>query len=232
MNPPMGETGGPRQVRVCDFCLRSGQAFDFKSLTLSPAANNRSYGNFSSLRRQNSLDGLQKIDAQPTAAKSVRDLSALRRNATAPCLQSLDAAGASDPNRRNDAAALGGSRTASARRESDDDHSSCDTVPSSSSPKNEEVQAPPKAPETLTMPKLIKASGHPKPKGTQALRTIEQLAEGEEELAQKFKKLEATYAHSSYYQGLLEYEPEALRALLMSEVNVMQNSAKAGVAAR
>ena len=58
------------------------------------------------------------------------------------------------------------------------------------------------------------------------------VAEGEEELAQKFKKLEAAYAHSSYYQGLLEYEPEALRALLMSEVNVTQNSAKAGVAAR
>jgi hypothetical protein len=31
-------------------------------------------------------------------------------------------------------------------------------------------------------------------------------------------QLEANYAHSSYYQGLLEYEPEALKVLLMTEV--------------
>lgn len=33
-------------------------------------------------------------------------------------------------------------------------------------------------------------------------------------------QMEANYAHSSYYQGLLEYEPEALKVLLMSEVRV------------
>ena len=49
-------------------------------------------------------------------------------------------------------------------------------------------------------------------------RTIAELADKDEALAQEFKKLEANYAQSSYYQGLLEYEPEALKALLMSEV--------------
>jgi hypothetical protein len=40
----------------------------------------------------------------------------------------------------------------------------------------------------------------------------------DEDLAAKLKKLEANYTHSSFYQGLLEYEPDALKALLMSEV--------------
>jgi hypothetical protein len=49
-------------------------------------------------------------------------------------------------------------------------------------------------------------------------RSIAELAAQDEELAAKLKKLEANYTHSSFYQGLLEYEPHALKALLMSEV--------------
>jgi len=111
-------------------------------------------------------------------------------------------------------------RSGDAKDPSDDEHSSSDTTLASSNDPGD-VTRPPKVCDVVTLPQEIKAGKGMGPK-RDSHRTIEDLADKDEELAQKFKKLEANYAHSSYYQGLLEYEPEALKVLLLSEVSAQK----------
>jgi hypothetical protein len=250
MNPPMGEAGGPRQVRVCDPCFRSGQTFDFRS---TPQVNHTksfaSLGN--NLRRQHSQDGLSKLADSPS--KHSQSARSIRPVASAPCLQSLNVGSPLAPVNHRGTLGLGlpgpfnkdpnfaGSGTAQ-RRDSDDEHSSTDTMLSSSNPSTEHDSAgagagagagvvgdggmrAPKPYELVTLPQEIKTG-----KGTgerRSSRTIDQLANGDKELSEQFKRLEANYAHSSYYRGLLEYEPNALKALLLSEVRAQKRAVNA-----
>mmetsp|Transcript_3222 Transcript_3222/g.2765 ORF Transcript_3222/g.2765 Transcript_3222/m.2765 type:complete len:330 (+) Transcript_3222:120-1109(+) len=215
MAPPRGEAGVARSVRVCDACLRMGQTFDFPSPLPSPhSISSRT------LRRQGSMESFLNLEdgfiVQPAPKRG-----GLRPVASAPCLQSLSGAhtpvmkGQGPMSVNRDARVR--YSTDGAKSSSDDEHSSSDTALSSSNDPTEVIQ-PPVVCDVVTLPQQIKAD-----KGMGAKRdshrSIEDLADKDEALAQKFKQLEANYAHSSYYQGLLEYEPGALKALLLSEVS-------------
>ena len=215
MAPPRGEAGVAKSVRVCDACLQMGQTFDFPSPLPSPHSRSSR-----TLSRRGSIESFLNLEdsfiVQPAPKRG-----GLRPVASAPCLQSLSGAhtpvmkGQGPMSVNRDARVR--YSTDGAKSSSDDEHSSSDTALSSSNDPAEVIR-PPIVCDIVTLPQQIKAD-----KGMGAKRdshrSIEDLADKDEALAQKFKQLEANYAHSSYYQGLLEYEPGALKALLLSEVS-------------
>jgi len=204
---------------VCDACFRMGQTFDFHPPP-SPTTHVRS---MRTLRRQNSDECLSSAAGKNQRAKahnrSLPSLKGLRPISSAPCLHSMaDSPIAGQTWPQNEKLEPREPRNSDQLSGSDDDRSSGDTEPSSSNP-GEEVRAP-KASDEVTLPQQIKSKGMGPRRESQ--RTIAELAAQDEELAAKLKKLEANYTHSSYYQGLLEYEPEALKVLLMSEVSMQR----------
>jgi hypothetical protein len=90
MNPPRGEVGAPRQVRVCDACYGMGQTFDFQA---SPLPASRHVRSLKSLRRQLSDECLSgsadKCQQSKGHSRSLSSLRGLRHIASAPCLNSM-----------------------------------------------------------------------------------------------------------------------------------------------